>query len=521
MEEIENVKEDVLLGLGATKELLKGAEKVADMVSLTLGPKGRAVAILKETGKYKVTKDGVSVSKSVFPKGSIYESIGAQILKDVAIRTNDIVGDGTTTSTVLAINIIRAGVAEIERGANMVDIVEGIRDILPDIIKGIEDATTDGKDLKVIEKIALISSNNDKEIAKLITKAIKSVGYDGVINFEKSGNEETYIKILNGPQIDRGYLDKAFITDSSKREITFEHPLIMLLDKKISEPSELFPHLEYAAKHKRPVLFIVDEVEQKVIDNLMLNNKSGVQNTIIKAPGFDNSRYDEMSDLAVMLGCEYLKKEDSVEVITLDDRYYGSAEKVTITANTTSFEKPQGDKKKISTVIAKLKKAKVTAKNKTISDRYDERISNFNGRVDLYIGGFTEAEKKERYDRVEDAVNAVSNAINDGVVTGGGYTLFKIANRLKIEGINDKATGERIVLNAIKEPMFKIADNAGKSRQFIEEMCNFQNKGYDARNNKFSNLKDVLDPAKVTKTAVESAISIASLFLLTNGVTIE
>ena len=520
--EKENEIVDVIFGKEAREELLKGVNKVADAVSLTLGPKGKGVVILKGN-RYVVTTDGVSVSNSVFPKGSVYESLGAQILKDVATKTNDIVGDGTSTSILLASYIINKGVIEIERGVNAVDVIDGIKYILPEIIKRLDDKTSDGKNLSVVEKVANISSNGDKEISLMIKDAIKKIGYDGIINFEKSPNDETYINILEGMQIDRGYIDKVFITDHAKREVVMNDPMIIMINKEISEPSELFPHLEYAAENNRPILFIVDEITQKTLDNVILNKTQGSFNiAVIKAPGFDNSRIDAMEDLSLMLGCKYLRAEEQTEIGSLGKEYYGTAKKVIITDKSTSFEKGAGKKATIAKRIKALREQQSNAKHKILKEKYDERIANLNGgKADIYVGGFTEAEKKERYDRVEDAVNAVGVAIEEGVVDGGGYALFDIANsNIKIPTDN-KGVGAKIVLDAIKEPLYRIASNAGKSPEYISERVINESKGYNAKTDKFEAMTNVIDPVKVTKTALKSAVSIASLFLLIDCVTIE
>ena len=516
-----------ILFQGDARDKLKaGVDKLANTVKVTLGPKGRNVIIDKKFGAPTITKDGVTVAKEIELEDPI-ENMGAQMCKEVASKTADQAGDGTTTATVLAQAIVAPGLKALASGANPMDLKRGIDKAVVNIVESLKAVSeTVGKDTKKIEQVATISANNDSEIGKMIAEAMEKVTIEGVITVEEAKGTSTEVKIVEGMQFDRGYLSPYFVTNSENMECELENPFILITDKKISNLQELLPVLEKTAQAGRPLLIIAEDVESNALATLVVNKLRGtLKVAAVKAPGFGDRRKEMLKDLAILTGGIAISEEQGYKLENADLSYLGTCEKVTIDKDNTTIVNGAGDKEQIKARVNEMK-AQI---EKTTSDydreKLQERLAKLSGGVAvLYIGAPTEVEMKEKKDRVDDALHATRAAVQEGIVAGGGSAFIRAQASLdKLKGINDdENTGIAIVRRAIEEPLRQIAENAGVEGSIVVQKVK-EGKGdfgYNARTNVYEDLKKagVIDPTKVTRIALENAASIAAMLLTTEAV---
>ena len=517
---------DIKFEMEARDLLKKGVDALADAVKVTLGPKGRNVIIDKPYGAPQITKDGVTVAKEIELEDK-FQNMGAQLVKEVASKTNDDAGDGTTTATILAQSIIGVGLKNVTAGANPMDLKRGIDKAVLKVIESIRSQATDvGDDLKKIENIAKISANGDETIGRLIAEAMEKVSKEGVITVEEAKGTETYVDVVEGMQFDRGYISPYFVTDTEKMEVQFESPLILIHDKKISTLKDMLPILEKAVETGKPLLIIAEDIDSEALTTLVVNRLRGsLKIAAVKAPGFGDRRKEMLEDIAILTGGVVISDEKglALESATLD--MLGSAEKITIDKDNTTIVNGAGDKDGIDNRVTQIR----SQIEKTTSDydreKLQERLAKLAGGVAvLYVGAASEVEMKEKKDRVEDALSATRAAVEEGTVPGGGVAYIRaIAELENLKGDNDdETTGIEIIKRAIEEPLRQIIANSGKEGAVIvqkvrEGSADF---GYNARTEKFENLYEtgVIDPAKVTRVALENAASIAGMFLSTECV---
>lgn len=517
---------EIKFNLDARDLLKKGVDELANAVKVTLGPKGRNVIIDKKYGAPQITKDGVTVAKEVELEDT-FQNMGAQLVKEVASKTNDDAGDGTTTATVLAQSIIGVGLKNVTAGANPMDLKRGIDKAVAAVVADIKQQAVEvGNDLKKIENVAKISANGDETIGKLIAEAMQKVSKEGVITVEESKGTDTYVDVVEGMQFDRGYISPYFVTDTEAMEVEFENPLILIHDKKISAIKELLPILEKGIQTGKPLLIIAEDIDSEALTTLVVNRLRGsLKVAAVKAPGFGDRRKEMLEDIAVLTGGVVISEEKglTLENATLD--MLGSAEKVNIDKDTTTIVNGEGDKEAISNRIGQIR-AQI---EKTTSDydreKLQERLAKLSGGVAvLYVGAPSEVEMKEKKDRVDDALSATRAAVEEGTVPGGGVAYVRaIAALENLKGDNeDETTGIEIVKRAIEEPLRQIVANAGKEGAVVVQKVREGNAdyGYNARNDSYENLYEtgVIDPAKVTRVALENAASIAGMFLTTECV---
>ncbi|MEA4904868.1 MAG: chaperonin GroEL [Petrimonas sp.] len=506
--------------------LKKGVDSLADAVKVTLGPKGRNVILDKKYGAPQITKDGVTVAKEIELEDS-FQNMGAQLVKEVASKTNDDAGDGTTTATVLAQSIIGVGLKNVTAGANPMDLKRGIDKAVAKVVDSLkEQAVEIGDDLKKIENVAKISANGDEAIGKLIAEAMQKVSKEGVITVEESKGTDTYVDVVEGMQFDRGYISPYFVTDTENMEVQFENPLVLVHDKKISAIKDLLPILEKGIQTGKPMLIIAEDIDSEALTTLVVNRLRGsLKIAAVKAPGFGDRRKEMLEDIAILTGGTVISEEKglALENATLD--MLGSAEKITIDKDTTTIVNGEGDKDAISSRIGQIR-AQI---EKTTSDydreKLQERLAKLAGGVAvLYVGAPSEVEMKEKKDRVHDALSATRAAVEEGTVPGGGVAYIRASEALDgCKGENeDETTGIEIVKRAIEEPLRQIVANSGKEGAVIvqrvrEGKADF---GYNARTDQYENLYQtgVIDPTKVARVALENAASIAGMFLTTECV---
>jgi len=517
---------EIKFNMDARDLLKKGVDELADAVKVTLGPKGRNVIIDKKYGAPQITKDGVTVAKEVELEDA-FQNMGAQLVKEVASKTNDDAGDGTTTATVLAQSIIGVGLKNVTAGANPMDLKRGIDKAVAKVVENLkEQAVEVGDDLKKIENVAKISANGDETIGKLIAEAMQKVSKEGVITVEESKGTDTYVDVVEGMQFDRGYISPYFVTDTEAMEVAFENPLILIHDKKISAIKDLLPILEKGVQTGKPLLIIAEDIDSEALTTLVVNRLRGsLKIAAVKAPGFGDRRKEMLEDIAILTGGVVVSEEKglTLENATLD--MLGSAEKVTIDKDTTTIVNGVGEKEAIESRIGQIR-AQI---EKTTSDydreKLQERLAKLAGGVAvLYVGAASEVEMKEKKDRVQDALSATRAAVEEGTVPGGGVAYIRAIDAIDgMKGENeDETTGIEIVKRAIEEPLRQIVANAGKEGAVVvqkvrEGKADF---GYNARNDQYENLYEtgVIDPAKVTRVALENAASIAGMFLTTECV---
>lgn len=520
---------EIKFEIKAREELKKGVDALADAVKVTLGPKGRHVIIEKKFGAPHITKDGVSVAREVELEDP-FQNMGAQLVKEVASKTGDDAGDGTTTATVLAQAIVNVGLKNVAAGANPMDIKRGIDRAVAIVVEGIKAQSEEvGDDFKKIEDVARISANNDEAIGRLIAEAMKKVKKEGVITVDEAKGTETTVDIVEGMQFDRGYISPYFVTDTEKMECVMENPFILLFDKKISNIKDILPVLEATAQSGRGLVIISEDVDQEALATLVVNRLRGsLKVCAVKAPGFGDRRKEMLEDIAILTGGTVISEEKGMQLANATVEMLGRAEKVTINKENTTIVNGAGNKQNIAARVAQIK----TQIEQTTSDydreKLQERLAKLAGGVAvLHIGAPSEVEMKEKKDRVDDALSATRAAIAEGIVPGGGVAYIRCVKLLEgIKGANeDETTGIHIILRAIEEPLRQIVANAGQEGAVVvqkvkEGTADF---GYNARTDNYENLMaaGVIDPAKVTRVALENAASIAGMFLTTSCVIAE
>lgn len=513
----------------ARDRLKKGVDSLADAVKVTLGPKGRNVVIEKKYGSPQITKDGVTVAKEIELEDPI-ENMGAQMLKEVASKTADVAGDGTTTATVLAQAIVTAGLKNVAAGANPMDLKRGIDKAVEAIVANLKDQSQNvGKDNSKIEQVATISANNDHAIGKLIAEAMAKVGKEGVITVEEAKGTETEVKTVEGMQFDRGYLSAYFVTNAEKMEVEMERPLILIYDKKISTMKDLLPILEKAAQTGSPLLIICEEVEGEALATLVVNKLRGtLKIAAVKAPGFGDRRKEMLEDLAVLTGGTVISEERGYKLESATLAYLGKAEKVSIDKDNTTIVNGAGKKADITARVNQIKAQIETTTSDYDKEKLQERLAKLSGGVAvLYVGAATEVEMKEKKDRVDDALHATRAAVEEGIVAGGGVAYIRAIESLdKLKGVNeDENTGIQIIRRSLEEPIRQIAINSGIEGSIVVQKVKDGKKdfGFNARTEVYENLfaAGVIDPTKVTRVALEHAASIAAMILTTECVIVD
>jgi chaperonin GroEL len=515
----------------ARDKIKKGVDKLADAVKVTLGPKGRNVILDKKFGAPTVTKDGVSVAKEIELKDAI-ENMGAQLVKEVASKTADAAGDGTTTATVLAQSIYAHGIKNVAAGANPMDLKRGIDKAVDAVVEHLKKQSKKIKDSSEIAQVATISSNSDETIGKMIADAMDKVGKDGVITVEEAKGTETEVKTVEGMQFDRGYLSPYFVTNTEKMEADLDQPYVLIYDKKISSMKELLPVLEQSAQTGKPLVIIAEEVEGEALATLVVNKIRGaLRVAAVKAPGFGDRRKAMLEDIAILTGGKVISEEQGfkLENATLD--MLGRAEKINIDKDNTTIVNGAGKKNEIQGRIAQIKAQIDTTTSDYDKEKLQERLAKLSGGVAiLYVGAATEVEMKEKKDRVDDALHATRAAVQEGIVPGGGVAYVRAIECLKNPadlGITneDQATGVNIVRLALESPLRTIAENAGQEGSVVVNKVRDGKKdfGYNALDNKYENFFEagIIDPTKVTRLALENAASIAGLLLTTEAVVSE
>ena len=510
----------------AREKLKAGVDALANAVKVTLGPKGRNVVIQKSFGAPSITKDGVTVAKEIELEDPV-QNMGAQMVKEVASKTSDIAGDGTTTATVLAQAMITAGLKNVAAGANPMDLKRGIDIAVRAVVKDIaKQADKIGSEYDKIQQVAAISANNDAEIGTLIAEAMKKVSTDGVITVEEAKGTDTYMEEVLGMQFDRGYLSPYFVTDAENMVTEYENPYILIYDKKVSNLQEILPILEKAAGSGRPLLIIAEDVESQALGVLVVNRlRGGLKIVAVKAPGFGDRRKAMLEDIAILTGGTVISEEKGYKLENATLAELGSCEKITVDKDNTTMVNGGGKKKDITARVNQIKGQIETTTSDYDKEKLQERLAKLAGGVAvLNIGAPTEVEMKEKKDRVDDALHATRAAIEEGIVTGGGVALVRaIAALKKVEGINeDENVGINIVRKALEAPVRVIAENAGQEGSVVfQAVLNSKGStGYNARTDIYEDLKKagVIDPAKVTRVALENAASIAGMLLMTECV---
>lgn len=517
---------DIKFEMEARDLLKQGVDALADAVKITLGPRGRNVIIDKAYGAPQITKDGVTVAKEIELKDK-FQNMGAQLVKEVASKTNDDAGDGTTTATILAQSIIGVGLKNVTAGANPMDLKRGIDKAVLKVVESLRAQSTEiGDDLKKIENIAKISANGDEAIGRLIAEAMQKVSKEGVITVEEAKGTDTYVDVVEGMQFDRGYISPYFVTDTEKMEVQFENPLILIHDKKISTLKDMLPVLEKAVETGKPLLIIAEDIDSEALTTLVVNRLRGsLKIAAVKAPGFGDRRKEMLEDIAILTGGVVISEEKglALESATLD--MLGSAEKVTIDKDNTTIVNGAGEKDAIDKRVTQIRNHIETTTSDYDREKLQERLAKLAGGVAvLYVGAASEVEMKEKKDRVEDALSATRAAVEEGTIPGGGVAYIRaIAELENLKGENDdETTGIEIIKRAIEEPLRQIIANSGKEGAVIVQKVRegSGDYGYNARTEQFENLYEtgVIDPAKVGRVALENAASIAGMFLATECV---
>ena len=520
---------EILFNIDARDQLKKGVDALANAVKVTLGPKGRNVIIEKKFGAPHITKDGVTVAKEI-ELADAYQNTGAQLVKEVASKTGDDAGDGTTTATVLAQAIVAEGLKNVTAGASPMDIKRGIDKAVAKVVESIKDqAETVGDNYDKIEQVATVSANNDPVIGKLIADAMRKVSKDGVITIEEAKGTDTTIGVVEGMQFDRGYLSAYFVTNTEKMECEMEKPYILIYDKKISNLKDFLPILEPAVQTGRPLLVIAEDVDSEALTTLVVNRlRSQLKICAVKAPGFGDRRKEMLEDIAILTGGVVISEEKGLKLEQATIEMLGTADKVTVTKDYTTVVNGAGNKDSIKERCEQIKAQIVATKSDYDREKLQERLAKLSGGVAvLYVGAASEVEMKEKKDRVDDALRATRAAIEEGIIPGGGVAYIRAIDAIDgMKGDNaDETTGVEIIKRAIEEPLRQIVANAGKEGAVVVQKVK-EGKGdfgYNARTDKYENLcaAGVIDPAKVTRVALENAASIAGMFLTTECVIAE
>ncbi|MGM9811642.1 MAG: chaperonin GroEL [Muribaculaceae bacterium] len=520
---------EIKFDIKAREELKKGVDALANAVKVTLGPKGRNVILEKKFGAPHITKDGVSVAKEIELEDK-FQNMGAQLVKEVASKTGDDAGDGTTTATLLTQAIVTTGLKNVAAGANPMDVKRGIDKAVAKVVEGIKAQSQEvGDDFDKIENVARISANNDNEIGLLIAEAMKKVKKEGVITVEEAKGTTTSVEVVEGMQFDRGYISPYFVTNAEKMECEMDHPYILLFDKKISNLKDMLPILEATAQSGRPLLIIAEDVDSEALATLVVNRLRGsLKICAVKAPAFGDRRKDMLEDIAILTGGVVVSEEKGLKLEATTIDMLGSAEKVTVNKENTVIVNGAGAKEAIAERVAQIKTLIETTKSTYDKEKLQERLAKLAGGVAvLYIGAPSEVEMKEKKDRVDDALSATRAAVAEGIVPGGGVAYIRCIESLEgMKGENDdETTGIEIIRRAIEEPLRQIVANAGLEGAVVVQKVK-EGKGdfgYNARTDRYENLFEtgVIDPAKVTRVALENAASIAGMFLTTECVIAE
>ena len=520
---------EISFNIEARDSLKRGVDQLADAVKVTLGPKGRNVVIDKKYGAPQITKDGVTVAKEIeLPDAA--ENLGAQLVKEVASKTGDQAGDGTTTATVLAQAIIGVGLKNVTAGANPMDLKRGIDKAVQTVVESIKTQSEQvGDDYNKIEQVATISANNDATIGKLIADAMRKVSKDGVITIEEAKGTDTTIDVVEGMQFDRGYISPYFVTNTETMECEMERPYVLIYDKKISNLKELLPILEPAVQSGRPLLIIAEDVDSEALTTLVVNRlRAQLKICAVKAPGFGDRRKEMLEDIAILTGGQVISEERGIKLESATLDMLGTAEKITVNKDNTTIVNGAGSSEAIKARVNQIKAQIENTTSTYDKEKLQERLAKLSGGVAvLYVGAPSEVEMKEKKDRVDDALSATRAAIEEGIVPGGGVTYIRAIERLdKLTADNeDERTGIEIIKRAIEEPLRQIVHNAGKEGAVVVQKVR-EGKGdygYNARKDIYENLlaAGVVDPAKVTRVALENAASIAGMFLTTECVITE
>ena len=520
---------DIKFDLEARDGIKRGVDALANAVKVTLGPKGRNVIISKSFGAPVVTKDGVSVAKEIELEDAL-ENMGAQMVKEVASKTNDLAGDGTTTATVLAQAIVKEGLKNVAAGANPMDLKRGIDKAVEAIVKDLEKQSTKvGNSSEMIQQVASISANNDDTIGALIAQAFGKVGKEGVITVEEAKGTDTYVDVVEGMQFDRGYLSPYFVTDSEKMQTELENPMILLCDKKISSMKDLMPVLEPVAQQGKSLLIIAEDVDGEALATLVINKMRGsLKIAAVKAPGFGDRRKAMLEDIAILTGGTVISEERGFTLENATVEMLGTAETVTIDKDNTTIVNGAGKKSDIKTRVGQIKSQIETTTSDYDKEKLQERLAKLAGGVAvLYVGAASEVEMKEKKDRVDDALHATRAAVEEGIVAGGGVALVraqKVLDKITTEHL-DETTGVQIVARAIEAPLRTIVDNAGGEGSVVINKVSEgkKNFGYDAKSDNYVDMLKVgiIDPKKVTRIALENAASVAGMILTTECALID
>ena len=520
---------EIKFDIDARDSLKKGVDELANAVKVTLGPKGRNVIIEKKFGAPQITKDGVTVAKEI-ELACPYENMGAQLVKEVASKTNDKAGDGTTTATVLAQAIIGVGLKNVTAGANPMDLKRGIDKAVSKVVESIAaQAEEVGSNMERIEHVAKISANGDESIGKLIAEAMQKVKKEGVITVEEAKGTDTTVEVVEGMQFDRGYISAYFVTDTEKMETQYENPYILIYDKKISVLKDLLPILEQVVQSGRALLIIAEDIDSEALATLVVNRlRGGLKVCAVKAPGFGDRRKAMLEDIAVLTGGTVITEEKGMKLEDAKMDMLGTAEKVTVDKDNTTIVKGHGSKKAIEARVNQIKAQIETTTSDYDKEKLQERLAKLAGGVAvLYVGAASEVEMKEKKDRVDDALHATRAAVEEGTVPGGGVAYIRAISVLEgLKGENeDETTGIEIIKRAIEEPLRQIVNNAGKEGAVVVQRVKEGKAafGYNARTDVYEDLNQagVVDPAKVTRIALENAASIAGMFLTTECVVAE
>jgi chaperonin GroEL len=514
---------EIKFDIEARDQLKSGIDQLANAVKVTLGPKGRNVIIEKKFGAPQVTKDGVTVAKEIDLEDPI-ENVGAQMVKEVASKTNDDAGDGTTTATVLAQSIVQVGLKNVTAGANPMDLKRGIDKAVIEVVKSLQSQSTEiGDDIKKIEQVASISANNDNSIGSLIAEAMSKVKKEGVITIEESKTSETYVDVVEGMQFDRGYISPYFVTDTEKMEVILDNPYILIHDKKISTMKDLLPVLEATAQTGRPLMIIAEDVDGEALATLVVNKLRGsLKIAAVKAPGFGDRRKEMLEDIAILTGGTVISEEKGLKLegATLD--MLGQSEKLSIDKENSTIVNGAGEKAMIDARVGQIKMQIENTSSDYDREKLQERLAKLAGGVAvIYVGAASEVEMKAKKDMFDDALSATRAAVEEGIIPGGGVAYIRSLDKIvKLTGENDdENTGIAIVRRALEEPLRMIVENAGHESSIIVKTIkdNKGDYGYNARTEKYEKLLDagVIDPTKVARVALENAASIAGMFLTT------
>ena len=520
---------EIKFNVEARDLLKKGVDELANAVKVTLGPKGRNVVIEKKFGAPHITKDGVTVAKEI-ELSDAYANVGAQMVKEVASKTGDDAGDGTTTATILAQSIINVGLKNVTAGANPMDLKRGIDKAVAAVVKNLEEQKEDvGENYEKVRQVARVSANGDDTIGSLIAEAMEKVTKEGVITVEEAKGTETEVKVVEGMQFDRGYISPYFVTDTEKMNVEFEKPYILLYDKKVSTMKELLPILEPIAQSGRSLVIIAEDVESEALATLVVNRLRGsLKIAAVKAPGFGDRRKEMLEDIAILTGGTVISEDKGLKLDAATMDMLGCADKITIDKENTTIVKGHGNKEAIADRVAQIKRMIEKSTSDYDKEKLQERLAKLAGGVAvLYVGAASEIEMKEKKDRIDDALSATRAALEEGIVPGGGVAYIRASKVLEgMKGENDdETTGIEIIKRAIEEPLRQIAANAGVEGAVVVNKVREGEKdfGYNARTNVYEHLLSagVIDPKKVARVALENAASIAGMFLTTECVLVE